>query len=160
MTVGTCLLSPSRISPWHVSISFLHYSLWSLNRLLCDTTCSPYPFFTWRMIVLFWKHFGYFHFLVLINNAVMSTHVQELYCSKWMYFQLEVSLFVFSYLFHFILLYLVSTFPYGCTMSKYKRKCSLKLWFNAYMGYNHSKLYLHSFRNTFWAHTHICQSHE
>ena len=160
MTVGTCLLSPSRISPWHVSISFLHYSLWSLNRLLCDTTYSPYPFFTWRMIVLFWKRFGYFHFLALINNAGMSTHVQELYCSKWIYFQLEVSLFVFSYLFHFILLYLVSTFPYGCKMSKYKRKCSLKWWFNAYMGYNHSKLYLHSFRNTFWAHTHICQSHE
>ena len=109
---------------------------------------------------LFWKHFGYFHFLALINNAGISTHVQELYCSKWMYFQLEVWLFVFSYLFHFILLYLAPTFPYGCKMSKYKRKCSLKLWFNAYMGCNHSKLYLHSFRNTFWAPTHIFQPHE
>ena len=109
---------------------------------------------------LFWKHFGYFHFLALINNAGMNTHVQELYCSKWMYFELEVRLFVFSYLFHFILLYLAPTFPYGCKMSKYKRKCSLKLWFNAYMGCNHSKLYLHSFRNTFWAPTHIFQPHE
>ena len=27
---------------------------------------------------LFWKHFGYFYFLALINNAGMSTHVQEL----------------------------------------------------------------------------------
>ena len=26
------------------------------------------------MIVLFWKRFGYFHFLALINNAGMSTH--------------------------------------------------------------------------------------
>ena len=61
---------------------------------------------------LFWKHFGYFHFLALINNAGMSTHVQELYCSKRMYFQLEVRLFVFSHLFRFILLYLVPTFPW------------------------------------------------
>ena len=30
---------------------------------------------------LFWKHFGYFHFLALINDAGMSTHVLELYCS-------------------------------------------------------------------------------
>ena len=60
---------------------------------------------------LFWKHFGYFHFLALINNAGMSTHVQELYCSKRMYVQLEVRLFVFSYLFRFILLYLIPTFP-------------------------------------------------
>ena len=109
---------------------------------------------------LFGKHFGYFHFLALINNAGMSTHVQQLYCSKWMYFQLEVWLFVFSYLFHFILLYLAPTFLYGCEMSKYKRKHSLKLCFHAYMRYNHSKLYLHSFRKTFWAHTHMCQSYE
>ena len=55
MTVCTCLLSPRGVSPWRVSISTLLYALRSLNRLLCDTPYSPYPFFTW-MIVLetFW----------------------------------------------------------------------------------------------------------
>lgn len=128
---GACLLSPGGLSPRHVSTSALHYS--SCSVIGCSVIPPILLIHSSLEEWLFWKHFGCFHFSALINNAGVSTHVQELHCSKWMYLQLEVWLFMFSYLFHFILLYLVPTFPYGCKMSKYKRKCSLKLWVNAYM---------------------------